>query len=91
MFNIVGRKKTEWYEAVKFSDRPKTLNLKCRFYKPVETTSSEFYDLSGDDPDLYLAENCMALVEVEWVQPKQQYRIARDVVRMLDAKLVSLQ
>ena len=198
MFNVVGNKKTEWYEPCSFLERPESLKLKCRFYLPViakETvprrfdeemaveeekveedfckvcrkttlgikgkplknvlicddceaevhlrcssfktmpleeesfqcescaskrlaapqaasevssiplsaaaattttcervgaTSREFYNLSGDDPTLYDAENCMALVEMEWVQSKKQYRIANDVVRILDTKLASL-
>jgi DNA-directed RNA polymerase subunit RPC12/RpoP len=56
----------------------------------VGATAREFYNLSGDDPDLYDAQNCMALVEMEWVHSKKQYRIANDVVRMLDTKLASL-
>ena len=53
-----------------FSERPKTLKLKCRFYHTPARTSSrepEFYNLSGDDPDLYDAETCLAPVEMEWV------------------------
>ena len=67
------------------------ISCKGRFYHPPERSSSrEFYNLSGDDPDLYDAENCLAPVEMEWVQSKKQYRLASDVVRMLDGKLASL-
>ena len=92
MFNVTGKKKTEWYEPCKFATRPATLELKCRFYHDVNKNypPREFYDLSGDDPALYLAENCMAMVEMEWVQSKKQYRLAKDAVRMLDTKLGSL-
>jgi hypothetical protein len=204
MFNVVGKKKTEWYEPCSFFERPESLKFKCRFYLPVDAketvprrldeemaveeeeeeeveedlckvcrkttlsmtrkplknvlicdgceaevhlgcsslktmpsedesfhcescaskrlaapqavaseissvptpavapaaaattcervcaTAREFYNLSGDDPDLYDAQNCMALVEMEWVRSKKQYRLANDVVRMLDTKLASL-
>jgi hypothetical protein len=91
MFNVVGKKKTEWYEPCNFSERPKTLKFKCRFYlPPVGASTREFYNLCGDDPDLYDAENCMALVEMEWVHSKKQYRLANDVARMLDTQLASL-
>ena len=93
MFNVTVEKKTELYEPCKFATRPATLELKCRFYHDVfffKYPSREFYDLSGDDPALYLAENCMAMVEMEWVQSKKQYRLAKDAVRMLDTKLGSL-
>jgi hypothetical protein len=91
MFNVTGKKKTEWYEPCKFATRPATLQFKCRFYHVDKNNpSTEFYDLSGDDPALYLAENCMAMVEMEWVQSKKQYRLAKDAVRMLNTKLGSL-
>ena len=50
----------------------------------------EFYDLPGDDLALYLAGNCMAIVEMEWVPSKKQCRLAKDAVRVLDTKLGSL-
>jgi hypothetical protein len=90
MFNVVGNKKTEWYEPCSFLERPETLKFKCRFYFPVGASTREFYNLSGDDPDLYDAQNCMALVEMEWVRSKKQYRLANDVMQMLDTKLASL-
>lgn len=90
MFNVVGRKKTEWYEPCKFFDRPATLHLKCRFYHPVDKSSTEFYNYSGDDPALYKAENCLAPITMEWVQSKKQYRLASDIVSQLDEKLGSL-
>ena len=91
MFNIIGRKKTEWYDSIKFSERPPTLKLKCRFYHPPANSSSrEYYDLSGDDPALYDAENCLATVEMEWVHSRKRYRLNSRFVQMLDSKLASL-
>ena len=49
-----------------------------------------FYELSGDDPDLYPADNCMTIVEMEWVQSRRQYRLADNVSSRLDAHFASL-